>query len=173
MKYYIALCALIIANESYAFDCKNTKPFSSAGNYKVKVSVSRFEWIKGKNIELVVCTSFKGLNWFNVQAREDEAFYCLKPNASEVSTCKVKLNGDEAEIQVVPALWIRNWKLQIAQEHRFHAFVVKNKKPGYFYDIFSRSLSFDLKPKTLTLEGAMKTGSDNPEDGYWIRVDFL
>lgn len=162
----------LISSQAMAFDCSSAKPFVAKGSQKVAVTVSKISWKNGANTDEQICESSTNVRWFDVRGREEEAYYCLKPTPQEVITCKTKLNGDEAEIEVVPASWIRTWKPSAVREYRFHAYVVKVKTPDYLYDVFSRSLQDSLESKNLIIEGSLKTGSANPTDGFWVRADF-
>lgn len=83
------------------------------------------------------------------------------------------IDSDPSEIQIVPASWIRNWSPNSRHEYRFHAYIIKESNPKYYYDIYSRSLIENLASENIIIEGALKTGPDNPQDGFWIRVEFL
>ena len=137
-----------------------------------KVSISKFIWSHGQSDYKDVCSLSKSVRWFDVRGREEEAYYCLKPLSSEIAICDTELNGDPAEIEVVAASWVRNWKPSSVREYRFHAYIVKKADSEFYLDLFSRNLSFNLDPENNIIEGSLKTGPSNPKDGYWIRVEF-
>jgi hypothetical protein len=166
--FVLSVCSL----KAVAYDCSKVRPFAAGGSQKVSITVSKFAWSDGVETERQICQSSTKLDWYDVRGREEEAYYCLKPGAKEVIVCKTTLNGDEAEVQIVPASWIRNWEKKDIREYRFHAYVLKEKEPDYFYDIFARSLQDSLKAKHTIVEGALKTGPGNPEDGFWLRAEF-
>lgn len=172
MRLVFLTLVVIFSFRAFAYDCSSIKPFLPKGSQRVVVTVSKFSWKNGVNIDEQMCQSSILLRWYDVRGREEDAYYCLKPNPLEVITCKTSLNGDDAEVQVVPASWIRGWKPRTVREYRFHAYFVKTKKPDYFYDIFARSLQDNLKTRNVVVEGSLKTGSANPDDGLWVRTDF-
>lgn len=132
----------------------------------------RLYWQSGILKEDRICEGNTLITVYDVKHREQEAHDCLKPNPIEIKSCKTRLNGKEAQIQVVPAIWLRNWQNTVKRGYRFHSYVVTKEETNKFYDIFSRSLQDDLASQNLILEGAFRTGSKDPQDGYHVRVDF-
>lgn len=172
MKIIFQVFAMLFSINAKAYDCSAVKPFAPSGQQNVKITISRYVWTQGSADYEDVCSLSASINWYDVRHREEEAYYCLKPLATEVVICKTQLDGQDAEIEVLPASWIRDWSNGSAREYRFHSYVVKKNDPGYYYDIFSRSLSADLTSQNIIIEGSLKTGSSNPKDGFWVRVEF-
>jgi hypothetical protein len=173
MKFITLTIILIFINsDAQGYDCSGKPPFNPGGSIDVQATVSRYIWNHGNPEFEDVCVGSTSINWFDVRGREEEAYYCLKPAKSEIMVCKTKLGGDSAKIDIISSSWIRDWKSEPIREYRFHAYVTKMNNPGFYYDIFSRALSFILDPQPLVVEGSLRTGPSNPEDGFWIRLDF-
>lgn len=169
----LAFMILILTSQfSTAGDCSAVKPFRKAGSQKVHVSVARLFWVGSVQHDEDVCSVELKVDAYDVRGREDEAYDCLKPRDSEIVSCQSTLDGEAAEITVVPASWLRTWKPQDRREYRFHSYVVKTANPKFYLDIFSRSLSSKLSPQSLILEGALKTGPGNTRDGFYVRAEF-
>ena len=161
------------AVQAEGFDCSKIKPFSPNGAQRVELAVSRYYWTKeGHSDWEDLCKGSLKIASYDIRGREEEAYYCLKPAATEILLCKTILNGDAAEIAVVPATSIQNSKHGDIRTYRFHSYVYKVSNPDYFYDIYSRSSSANLSLQNITVEGALKTGPKNPDDGFWIRAEF-
>ena len=157
---------------AFAYDCTTIKPFTPGGTHTVKVDVSKLKWSEGEPKYEHICTQSVTVNWFDVRGREKDAYYCLKPKPQEVITCPTLLDGASAKVYILPASWVRTWTYGPVRSYRFHAYVVKDDDPNYFFDVFSRSLSFELAPQKIIIEGSLKTGAHNPEDGMWVRAEF-
>ena len=169
----IFYCAIFLFfSKAFAYDCSAVAPFIPSGQQAVKVTVAKFKWDQGNPIYEDVCSESVTIDWFDVQGREEEAYYCLKPKLNEVAICKTTLGNEIAEVDVIPASWIRTGEHNPVREYRFHAYVVKENDPQFYYDIFSRSLLPDLSSQDLILEGSLRTGPSNPDDGFWIRAEF-
>lgn len=172
MRLLILTLMILLSQSTLAKDCSKVPSFKSIGTQTVHVSVRHSYWKSGNTHDEKICSGDLIIPAFDVRARENEAYHCLKPKASEVLTCKTHLDREPAEISVVPASWIRTWNPKDNREYRFHSYIVKTSKPKFFIDVFSRSLSPLLASQELTLEGALKTGLANPQDGYHVRVEF-
>lgn len=173
MKFSILLNLIFSTLHAFSYDCGPVAPFDSKGQLSIRVSVSKLKWDQSFLVNEDVCVESVKLNWFDVRNREEEAYYCLKPEPQEVLTCKTTLADGDAEVAIVPASWIRAWSPNPVREYRFHAYVVKKSDPQFYYDIFSRSLLPDLSSQDVIVEGSLRTGPSNPDDGFWIRVEFL
>jgi hypothetical protein len=123
-------------------------------------------------VDADICNDEVQISTFDVRGREAEAFSCLNPEPNQILSCETKLNGDLATITIVPASWARAWKPKSVREYRLHAYVQKKSNSDFYYDLFSRTLSANLKLQNLTLEGALKTGPANPDEGFFIRASF-
>lgn len=172
MKSLILTIAFTLSNFAFAKDCSTVKPFKQIGSQKAHVTVVRIFWATSGQDQEDVCSGDLVVSAYNVRGREDDAYYCLKPKESEVLTCKTLLDGTPATISVIPATWIRNWKLSDVREYRFHSYINKNDTPDFFLDVFSRVLQSKLSAQSLIIEGALKTGPSNRNDGYFIRAEF-
>jgi hypothetical protein len=172
MKGLFITLVSVFSLKAVAYNCSAVKPFIPGGIQNVTATVSKFSWKEGLNSDEQICHVSTQFHWYDVRGREEEAYYCLKPDATEVISCNTLFNGEEAVVQLVPASWIRTWGSSDAREYRFHAYIVKVKKPDYFYDVFARSLQESLKIESITVEGSLKTGPANPDDGFWIRAEF-
>lgn len=168
----LSLAMTMATSNGWAYDCSKSQPFPPMGEQTVKVTVSKFSWDHGQSNYEDVCSTTLSINSYDVRGREEEAYYCLKPSVAEIVICKTQINNESAEVEILPASWIRTWQISDMREYRFHAYVVKDNDPDFYYDIFSRVLSLDLKPQNLILEGSLKTGPSNPGDGFWIRTEF-
>lgn len=161
---------------SQAYDCQNVPPFTPLEQQSVKISVGRFYWSveNGVPIENVedVCSKTGSISAYDVRGRETDAYYCLKPQTREVFSCATTLNGQAAEIAVLPAAWIRNWSPSDVREYRFHAYVMDVSHPDIYLDVFSRTLSLNLAKDSIITEGAIKSGPGDSKDGFFIRVEF-
>lgn len=138
---------------TFAYDCSTVIPFNPSGHQAAKITVSKFKWDQGIPSYEDVCSKSVMINWFDVRGREEEAYYCLKPNISEVVNCNTTLGDDAAEVDVLPASWVRISGSSTLREYRFHAYVIKEKDPQFYYDIFSRSLLSDLSTQNVIVEG--------------------
>ena len=172
-SYFILAFFFLAPQYSWGKDCLGVKPFSPIATQKIQATVARFYWLGGKQENEDVCTASISINAYDVRGREEDAYFCLKPNESQIIKCKTKLNGDDAEITIVPASWIRTWKPAAVREYRFHAYIGKIKDSNVYLDLFSRTLSFNLNGERSVIEGALKTGSGNQADGYSVRTEFL
>jgi hypothetical protein len=158
---------LFLSIKSQAVECK---PFATLDHQSTKITITKLtQNDNGEETEISICEQTKSMRSFDVRNREAEAYICLKPNEDEVLTCDI---DKDQQITAVPASWIRNWKPKTVREYRFHAYITKRKDPAYYKDIFSRSLSPNLKPQNITIEGAIKNDPKQKEDGYFIRVEF-
>lgn len=158
---------------TFAKDCRGVRPFFPQGQMRATVTINRLYWNQqGVPSEEAVCRGFVQVSSYDVRGREEEAFYCLQPKESEIVVCNTQLDGALAQIQVVPATWVRNWTPSSVREYRFHAYVQKVQNPGFYYDVFARSMSFQIMPQNTVIEGALKTGPANVQDGYYVRVNF-
>ena len=169
----IYIILLLSSLNALTYDCSNVKPFIPNGQQIIKIAVSRFTWSQGEQVFEEVCNSSSTIKWYDVRGREEEAYYCLKPEPNEVGTCKTMIGSEPAEIEIVPASWIRTWQPNSRREYRFHAYIIKEANPNFYYDIFSRSLTENLISENIIIEGALKTGPGNPDDGFWVHVEFL
>lgn len=170
------ILTVFLSSFAAAYDCQNVPPFTPLESQSVKISVGRFYWSieDGTPIENVedVCTKRGAVFAYDVRGRETDAYYCLKPQTHEVFSCPTTLNGQAAEIAVLPATWIRTWNPSDVREYRFHAYVMDVNHPDIYLDVFSRTLSFDLAKGSVITEGAIKNGPGDAKDGFFIRVEF-
>ena len=167
MKTLFSLLLLSVSSVASAVDCGSMTPFSG-GDFRVRVTVARQIGTDLKDL----CSKSTTVRWFDVRGREEEAYWCLKPLPSEVLECETSLAGDPAVLHVLPASWVRRGSLGDLREFRFHAYVQKKTDPGFYVDIFSRGLTFDLWPKPMIIEGSLRDGPANPGAGHWVRVEF-
>ena len=158
---------------AFSMDCSRVEPFKIIGTQKTKVTVMKMYWANGSQKEEKVCEGNTLVTAYDIRNRELEAFECLKPNPVEVKTCRTKLNGKDAQVQVVPSTLIRNWIPQAKREYRFHSYVVNESDPAQYYDIFSRTLTEALSSQAMIVEGAFRTGPKDAKDGYHVRIEFL
>lgn len=176
---YSAVFFLAILGFSYsqAYDCQNALPFTAFEQQSVKIFVGRFYWSteNGVPVEQVedVCIKTGTISAYDVRGRETDAYYCLKPQAHEIFSCATTLNGETAEIAVLPVTWIRSWNPSDVREYRFHAYVMDVNHPDIYMDVFSRTLSLNLTQDNIITEGAIKNGPGDSRDGFFIRVEFL
>lgn len=172
MQTFYALAILLFSAAAAAKDCATVQPFKSIGSQKVHVSVMRLFWTADGQEQEDVCSGDVTVSAFDVRGREDDAYYCLKPAASSILGCSTTLDGEKAEVSIVPASWIRSWKPKAVREYRLHTYVVKAASPDFYIDVFSRSLTTKLKAQNLIVEGALRTGPANQGDGYFVRAEF-
>lgn len=172
MKALLFLLLILGSEVTFAKDCRGVRPFFPQGQMRAAVSVSRLYWNQGVPSEEAVCRGFVQVSSYDVRGREEDAFDCLQPKEAEIVVCNTQIDGAPAKVQVVPATWIRNWTPSSVREYRFHAYIQKVKEPGFYYDVFARSLSFQIMPQSTVVEGALKTGPANAQDGYFVRVSF-
>lgn len=173
----IPLLTLLAAFAIPAFaenDCRKIKAFKKTGKQTVHVEVDRVFWKEKEKVygEESVCKGDVKFMTYDVRGREGEAFDCLAPAEGDIFNCKTKWNGEDAEIHVVPASWIRSWKPKAVREYRFHAYITKTGKPEFMNDLFARGLHFDLKRHPSMLEASQKSGSLNRSDAFFVRTDF-
>ena len=158
---------------SYGLDCSNVKPFKVDGIQSVSISVTKIFWNENHEQQFEdICNDDFSINSYDVRGREEEAFYCLHPREAEILKCQVDVDGSKGSIAIVPVTWIRNWHSKSNREYRFHAYATKENSETYLKDIFSRYLSSSLRKQNITLEGALKTGASNPDDGFFVRTTF-
>jgi hypothetical protein len=172
MKIALPFFFLFAPTLSFAFECAPTAPFIPQGKLAAKISVARSYGSHGSPNFEDICKIPLLLDWYDVSGREEEAYYCLKPKASEVAQCDTELSGLAATISVVPSSWIRGWEGGQMREFRFHAYVQSKKDPTSYLDLFGRNLSGNLNELSSIIDGSVKTGPGNPSDGFWIRVEF-
>jgi hypothetical protein len=173
MRLLLCVGSFFFLQNTLANDCSSIAPFHPSGQQTVRVTVVRMAWDKGTPTDEEVCSKSTTIRWFDVRGREEEAYYCLKPNAEEIIFCETSLASEPAEIAVIPASWIRTWQPQPVREYRFHAYILKKRDPQFYYDVFSRALVQSLSSQDLVVEGALRTGPSNPDDGFWVRLEFF
>ena len=167
-----SITLLSLCNNAFAIDCTSQPKFEPSGFLSASVTVELNTWKNGEQQFDPVCKKIVQVPLFDVQGREDAAYYCLKPKESEIVSCPTYLATEMATITVVPASWIRTWNKSSFREYRFHAYAQKNNIPDFYLDIFSRTLTQKLSPQSTIIEGSFASGPMNPLSGYWIRVEF-
>ncbi|HRO66183.1 MAG TPA: hypothetical protein PL182_01315 [Pseudobdellovibrionaceae bacterium] len=172
MKFLIIFLSLLSFDSAFSKNCSTVKPFKPDGFLNVHMTVSRFVWKDGEQVEEDICQGDVKIPSYDVRGREDDAFYCLHPKSGEFMSCRTKIDRDAAEVTVIPATWVRKWNPKDAREYRFHAYVGKTKDPKFYYDVFSRTLLNRLEIQNVVVEGALKVGPRNKSDGFFIRAEF-
>lgn len=166
MTSFLMTLISALSLKALAVDCDSIKPFKAVATQRITVTIMRFP-------SEVICKKTARVMVRDVQGREDEASQCLGPDPQSDVTCKTTLNGDPAEIQVTSSSWIQDWRGRSAREYRLQGFFVKTEDSDTYYDIVSSSLTFNLKNQFTVLEGSLETGTHNPADGIFLRVEFL
>lgn len=140
---YLALSILLQWSFSLP-SCEDVKPFAILDTLHYKLEITR------SDKDEVFCKGKAEVHFYDIRGREEEAYFCLKPKENEVTICK----KDGIEVQFVPHVLWRKWQEGSRYDYNFHAYILKEKEPG-FSDIFSRVL---LKEATnnIILEGAYR-----------------
>lgn len=158
-------------------DCSVVAPFTPIDSQVVAIDIARFYWTTdaaGNPVNDVedVCSKDVVVPGYDIRGRENDAYYCLTQPMTSVAVCDTTWNGEPAVVGVRPASWIRQWTGGDRRDFHFHAFVSKESRPESYIDLFSRTLTKELGPQSIILEGAMKNGPGDGGDTYWIRAEY-
>ena len=162
-----------------AFDCTKVKPFPELGEQQARIEVARFFWTS-VGLQLIensedICHQNLKVRAYDIRGREEEAFWCLKPAASQTVVCDLSFNQIESQVVVIPAIWIRKTPGgEVYRDTHFHAFIAKKSASDrYAFDLFARAQSPDLNPANLILEAAHKEAAPDYRDGYYVNLKLV
>lgn len=172
MKLFIYILIIFNICSAYANNCDQVPTFIPDTKIELTIEVEKIYWTNQQEQKFEkICSASMSIPSYDVRGREDDAFRCLIPQENAMLICNTVLDGNNGQIAIVPATWIRDWHQTSKREYRFHAYAFKNDS-NYLKDIYSRALIDNLILQNITIDGALKTGLDNPDDGFFIRVDF-
>ncbi|MGZ3774393.1 MAG: hypothetical protein ACXVCY_11480 [Pseudobdellovibrionaceae bacterium] len=173
MKWLYFSFIFLPAITAFGFDCSKIKPFKQLGAQEIHVEATRFFLSENSEKSEDLKPKTGKIRVFDVRGREEEAFWCLKPLDSEIITFDTMLDGKPAQIQVVPASWIRSFQKNVLREYRFHAYVVDAKDSYNYLDLFARSLKDSPDHSRTIIESAIKPSAQRNANGYFVRAEFL
>lgn len=158
-------------------DCSVIAPFTPIDSQIVAIDIARFYWttdVDGNPIQEPedVCSKDVVVPGYDIRNREADAYYCLTQPISSVAVCDTTWNGDPAVVGVRPASWIRIWTGGARRDFHFHAYVSKETAPDSYIDLFARTLTKNLEPQPLILEGATKNGPQDRTDTFFVRAEY-
>ena len=173
MKKLLLLILTLASQPLSALDCTTVAPFHPISSQEVVLTASRLFWKNGQRLDEEICEKTREVPVYDIQNREAEAYYCLKPLKTQTVSCPTKFNGQNATATIVPAIWIRLLGSEKLKAYRFHAYIENRKEPKNYLDIFSRTLSSPSNNQKIILEGSKVSGINSPSnEGYWFRLSF-